>query len=189
MAPPRKGSMNTRAYLNKEENNQAKSNNMIVVQMEQLIKIIQGHKEKNNATLGMATKMKKMFDEKLQSLEKENNLLKEQIIKKDKTENIRSEETLANKDKNNKEGKKHRTNEEETKSTGDSTESCSRIVNSKKTKRRPEKSFQKIERKKKVVNSGELSERLIEEVAKRIGRGLTYSLADRALKAMKGTSR
>ena len=65
MALPRKGLTNTRSSLNHVENNQAESNNLIAVQMEQLMKIIQGYKEKNNAASRMVAKMKKMFNKKL----------------------------------------------------------------------------------------------------------------------------
>ena len=78
------------------------------------MKIIQSNEVKNNATSGMVTEMKKMFDEKLQNLEKENSLLKEQVIKKDKTENVQSEETLVDKYKKDKEGRKQKFDDEET---------------------------------------------------------------------------
>ena len=47
----------------------------------------------NNATTGMMAEMKKIFDEKIQNLVKENSLLKEQVTKKEKTENVQSEGT------------------------------------------------------------------------------------------------
>ena len=49
----KKGSTSTRVSLNQVENNQAETNNMVIAQMEQLMKIIQGYEEKNNATIGM----------------------------------------------------------------------------------------------------------------------------------------
>ena len=66
----KKGSTSTRVSSNQAENNQAETNNMITAQMEQLMKIIQGYEENNNATTGMMAEMKNMFDEKLQNLEK-----------------------------------------------------------------------------------------------------------------------
>ena len=51
-------------------------------QMEQLMKIVQGYEEKNNATTGMMAEMKKMFEEKLQTLEKENDMLKKRPTRK-----------------------------------------------------------------------------------------------------------
>ena len=81
--------------------------------------------------------------------------------------------------------RKHKTNYEETKSTGDSSKFLSKIVNSKKTLRHSEGKREK----KKAISSGELSETLIEKVVKRIGRSSIHSLADRALEAMKRISR
>ena len=43
---------------------------------------IQGYEEMKNATSRMVAKMKKMFEEKFNDLEKENSLFKEQVIKK-----------------------------------------------------------------------------------------------------------
>ena len=45
----------------------------------------------------MITEMDKMFEEKLQSLEKANSLLKEQSTKREKTKNARDEETQIGK--------------------------------------------------------------------------------------------
>ena len=53
-----------------------KSSNPKALQVS-LAKMIRGYEEKNNATAEMMMEMKKMFDEKLQTLEKENNDLKE----------------------------------------------------------------------------------------------------------------
>ena len=53
------------------------SSNPEALQIDQLAKMIQGYEEKNNATAEMMMEMKKMFDEKLQSIERENNALKE----------------------------------------------------------------------------------------------------------------
>ena len=44
----KKGSTNTRISLNQAEKNQAESTNLVTTQMEQVMKIIQGYKEKNN---------------------------------------------------------------------------------------------------------------------------------------------
>ena len=153
------------------------------------MKIVQVYKEKNNATSRMVAEMKNIFEKKLQNLEKENILLKEQVTKKDKIENMLIEETLANKGKKSREGMKHKTDEEETESTGDFAESHSRNVNIKKTLQHSEKNVQKAEGKKKAVSLGELSKRFVEKVTKRIRRGSTHSPTDRALKVMKGISK
>ena len=86
---------------------------------------------------------------KLQNLEKENSLLKEQVTKKDKTKNVRSEEKLVDKNKKGKEGRKQKFDEKGTEST---EESRSRTVDSRKTLQRPKRSVWKTEEKKKIVN-------------------------------------
>ena len=43
--------------------------------------MIQGYKEKNNATTETMMEIKRMFDEKLQALERENDALKERVKK------------------------------------------------------------------------------------------------------------
>ena len=63
----------------------------MTLQMEQLIKVIQGYGEKSSATTGMMVAMKKMFDEKLQTLEREKNIPKERTNRDDKIENMQSE--------------------------------------------------------------------------------------------------
>ena len=78
---PRKGSANTRVSPNLHGNNHAKSSNMIASRMQQLIGIIQGYEEKISTTLGMVVHKKQMFEENLENLEKENNLLKEKFAK------------------------------------------------------------------------------------------------------------
>ena len=77
--------------------------------------------------------MKRMFDEKLQTLEKENIVLKENTNKKNKSEYTWSEETLTYRNKKSMGGKKHKVNEDETKIPKDSVESSSKTVNSKRT--------------------------------------------------------
>ena len=79
----------------------------------------------------MMTEMKKMFDEKLQTLEKESNVLKEKTNKKDKKEYTLSEETLASRNKKSEGGRKHKLNEGETKTPEYSMESSSKTINSK----------------------------------------------------------
>ena len=71
MAPKRRGSVNTKASPILEE-----MSNSETLQMNQLAKMIQGYEEKNNATTEMMIEMKKMFKEKLRTLEMENNVLK-----------------------------------------------------------------------------------------------------------------
>ena len=72
MAPKRRGSTNNKISPSLEE-----SSNPKTLQVNQLAKMIQGYEEKNNATAEMMMGMKIMFDEKLQALEKENNVQKE----------------------------------------------------------------------------------------------------------------
>ena len=67
MAPRQRGSANT---------NVRESSNPRMTHIDQLAKMIQGYKEKNNATTKMMMEMKKMFDEKFQALERENDALK-----------------------------------------------------------------------------------------------------------------
>ena len=67
-APERRGSANT---------NEGESSNLGVRQVDQLAKMIQGYEEKNKATAEMMMEMRRMFDEKFQALEKENNALKQ----------------------------------------------------------------------------------------------------------------
>ena len=72
MAPKQRGSANT---------NVGESSNPGVMQVDKLAKMIQGYEEKNNATAEMMMEMRKMFDEKFQALEKENNALKQKARK------------------------------------------------------------------------------------------------------------
>ena len=140
--------------------------------MEQLMGIIQRYQEKNNATLGMMPEMKKMFEEKFNDLEKENNLLKEQFFK-DKTEHEQDEETQANKSKKEEEGDKHKMNKKEIEFTENSEESSSRAVHTRKTSRHSRKSTVKGgNEKKKIDNNEEPSKRLIRELARKIGKGI-----------------
>ena len=68
MAPKWRGSANT---------NVGESSNPGMMQVDQLAKMIQGYEEKNKATTKMMMEMTRMFDEKFQALEKENNALKQ----------------------------------------------------------------------------------------------------------------
>ena len=90
------------------------------------MKIIQGYEKKNNSSIGMMAEMKKMFEEKLQNMEKENDMLKEKTKKKDKKKITRSEETIVEK------GKKHKVNRDDTEFPEDSTESSSKTINNRK---------------------------------------------------------
>ena len=76
MAPKRRGSANTKASPSLEE-----TSNPETLQLNQLAKMIQGYEEKNNATTEMMIEMKKMFEEKMRTLEMENNVLKEKAGK------------------------------------------------------------------------------------------------------------
>ena len=53
------------------------SSNPATLQIDQLAKMIQGYEEKNKAAAKMMNDMRKMFDEKLQLLERENKDWKE----------------------------------------------------------------------------------------------------------------
>ena len=68
-------------------------------------------------------------------------------------------------------------------------ESSSKNVNSRKTLRYVEKNYQRQKEEKKVISSKDLSKRLIEEVAKRIGRFSTNNSIDKALEAIRGISK
>ena len=72
MAPKQRGSANT---------NVGESSNPGATQVDQLAKMIQGYEENNNTTAEMMMEMRKMFDEKFQALEKENNALKQKARK------------------------------------------------------------------------------------------------------------
>ena len=76
MAPKRRGSENTKASPSLEETSNPKT-----LQMNQLAKMIQRYEGKNNARTEIMIEMKKMFEEKMQTLEMENNILKENAIK------------------------------------------------------------------------------------------------------------
>ena len=65
MTPNRRGSTNTKISPSLVE-----SNNPEALRIDQLAKMIQGYKEKNNAIAEMMMEMKIMFGEKLQALEK-----------------------------------------------------------------------------------------------------------------------
>ena len=70
------------------------------MQIDQLAKMIQGYEEKNNATAEMTVEMNRMFDEKLQALEKENNVLKE---KAGRSEQSKTKRNSVNQSKKTKE--------------------------------------------------------------------------------------
>ena len=65
MAQKRRGSTNTKISPSLEE-----SSNPVTLQIDQLAKMIQGFKEKNNLIAEMMKEMRRMFDEKLKALEK-----------------------------------------------------------------------------------------------------------------------
>ena len=58
--------------------------------------MIQGYEEKNNANAEMMNEMKLIFDEKLQVLERENNILKERTNLKEKIEYMNGEKSSVN---------------------------------------------------------------------------------------------
>ena len=76
MALKRRDSANTKASPSLNE-----TSNPETLQVNQWAKMIQGYEKKNNATAEMMIEMKKMFEEKMQALEIENNILKEKAGK------------------------------------------------------------------------------------------------------------
>ena len=98
MAPKRRGSANTKATPSVEE-----TSNPETLQMNQLAKMIQGYEEKNNATTEMMVEMKKMFEEKMQALEMENNILKEKAGKSVYSRTKRNSLSQSRKTKNESE--------------------------------------------------------------------------------------
>ena len=62
--------------------------------------MIQGYEEKNNATTEIMIEMKRMFGEKLQALEKANNVLKEKV---GRSEQSKTERNLVNQSRKTKE--------------------------------------------------------------------------------------
>ena len=69
------------------------------------------------------------------------------------------------------------------------TESSSRTTQSKKISMHPGKSILKEEDKKKAIDQGDISKRLIKEVAKKIRRAGAHDLTNRAVEAMRGFSK
>ena len=116
-------------------------------------------------------------------------MLKEKTNKKDITEVTRSEDKVAEKSKRTKEEKKHKVNKEEYEFPEDYVQLSSRNFSGKRTLRKTKKHHLKIEEKRNMFGSEELSERLIEEVAKRIGRAPTNTPIDKALEAMREISK
>ena len=110
------------------------------------MKIVQGYEEKNNVTTGMIAKRKKMFEEKLQILEKENDMMKEKTNKKEKTKVTRSEDIVTRKSKKIKGEKWHKVNVEESEFLEDSTQSSSKTFSSRRTLRRMKKHYSKMRR-------------------------------------------
>ena len=124
MAPKRRGSANTKAYLGLEE-----TSNPEMLQMNQLAKMIQGYEEKNNATTEMTIEINKMFEEKLQTLEMENNVLKEKARKSGHSRTERNSMSQSRKTKYESEVK---IVESSRKSPGSSATSSSKTINSSK---------------------------------------------------------
>ena len=126
--------------------------------------MIQGYEEKNNATTEMMIEMKKMFEEKLQTLEMENNVLKEKARKYGYSRTKRNSMSQSRKTKGESEIK---IVESSGKILGCSATSSSKIVNSSKTTNRSEGrslAKRKEEERKEVINQVELNEKMIEEV-------------------------
>ena len=88
--------------------------------------MIQGYEEKNNATSQIMMEMKRMFDDKLQALERENNALKE---KAGKSEQSKTERNSISQSKRTKEESGIKIVESRTKSLESSAASSSKNVN------------------------------------------------------------
>ena len=157
MTPKRRGSANTKVSPSLEE-----SSNPKTMQINQLAKMIQGYEEKNNATAEMMMEIKRMFDEKLQTLEKENNFLRE---KAERSEQSKTERNLFSQSKKTKEESEIKIVESSTKSPESSVASSLKTINSsKKTNQHKERNNSKRKEKEKPINLIELNEKLIEEV-------------------------
>ena len=98
MTPKRRGSTNTKATQSVEE-----KSNLETLQMNQLAKMIQGYEEKNDVTTEMMIEMKKMFEEKMQALEMENNIMKEKAGKSVYSRTERNSMSQSGKTKNESE--------------------------------------------------------------------------------------
>ena len=184
MAPKRRGSANTKATPSVEE-----TSNQEALQISQLAKMIQGYEEKNNAIAEMMGEMKRMFEEKMQALEIENNILKEKAGKPVHSRTERNSMSHSRKTKNESEIK---IVESSRRNSESSATSSSRTTSSnKRTNRNEEKNpaKQKEEEKKKVINEIKLGEKMIEEVIRRMGRIPAGSPEDKAEKAMRGISK
>ena len=123
MVPKKKGSANTKVSPSLEE-----SNNLATLQIDQLAKMIQGYKKKINATIKMMIDMRKMFDEKLQVLERENKGLKEKANFKKRIEYTKDEKSSPDQKKGIEEERRTKTSEGDTKSSKNSVTSNSRTV-------------------------------------------------------------
>ena len=151
--------------------------------------MIQGYEEKNNATTEMMIEMKKMFEEKMQALEMENNILKEKARKSVYSRTERNSMSQSRKTKNESEIKiverSHRNPESL------ATSSSKTVSSSKATGRSEGKSLakHKEEERKRVINEVKLNEKMIEEVIQRVGRIPAGSLEDKAEEAMRGISK
>ncbi len=126
--------------------------------------MIQGYEEKNNATAKMMMEMKRMSNEKLQALEKENNVLKE---KAGRSQQSKTERNSVSQSKKTKEESEIKIVESSTKIPENSTTSSLKTVNSSRKTSQHEKknvSRRKEKEKEKAVNLIELNEKMIEEV-------------------------
>ena len=184
MAPKRRGSANTKATPSVEE-----TSNQEAVQISQLAKMIQGYEEKNNATAEMMGEMKRMFEEKMQALEIENNILKEKAGKPVHSRTERNSMSHSRKTKNESEIKVTESSRRNSESSA--TSSSKTASSSKKTNENEEKSSakQKEAEKKRVVNEIKMNEKMIEEVIRRMGRIPAGSPEDKAEEAMRGISK
>lgn len=156
--------------------------------MEQLAKMIQGYEEKNNPTAEMMNNMRKMFDEKLQALERENKVLKEKANFKSRMEYSNKEKSSNDQRKRTEEGRKAKMSKGDIESPEDSVALSSRTINSGRTVQHVERDNARGKEKEKEINLMKLNEKLIKEVVKIIRRFSTNSPMDKAEEAMKGIS-
>ena len=134
MALKKKGFANTKVSPSLEE-----PSNPAILQIDQLAKMSKGYEEKNNAIAYMMNDMRRMFDEKLQALERDNKNLKEKFNFRKTTKYTKDENSSTDQRKETKEDRKTKASESDTESLENSVASSSRTVNNKKTLRHVEK--------------------------------------------------
>ena len=184
MTPKRRGSANTKASPSIEE-----TSNPETLQMNQLAKMIQGYEEKKNATTEMMIEMRKMFEEKMQALEMDNNILKDKAGKSVYSRIEKNSMSQSRKTKNESEIKiieSSRRNPEISVTSSSKNVSSSKGIDQSEGKNLAK---HKEEERKRVINEVKLNEKMIEEVVQRVGRIPAGSPEDKAEEAIRGISK